>query len=259
MRTSPFAELHPARRALALLAALGPVGYWARESARASSIASAEFLFLVLAVVALVGLQLSRLGAQVAGRAAALGFFGLGAVGFAATREGEAAFVAGAGLSLLAVGSGPLRSPAALEQFAPIGWRRTFLWASTLQLVGAYALATIGIEWLSGPSEGSRVTPALMIGLAGALALGVAGVLRMRAWGVLLSLASAIGAAVVAGLASFAATRAVLGLRFFDDMGFASIVFGAAAVLPLGMALPVVASWVRPVRTVATEGRLAAS
>jgi hypothetical protein len=250
------ASIHPARRVLTAVAGLGLSLYWARELWRSeggSTFPWTETALFAVAVIALLGLQSGRLGAQIAGRAAALGYLVMGAIGAIATRSPEAAFVAAcAGGSLLAVGRGPLRSPSALAQFSPIGYRRTFLVASVLQVVGAYALAFIGLAWLAGPMRAEDgafgLTPVLMLGFSAALLASVFGVLRMRAWGVLAALASAVGATTLAVLSAFETTRLALGLVFFDDMGLISWLWAAAAVLPLGMAVPVVLSRVWPVR-----------
>jgi hypothetical protein len=230
------------RRLGATLALGAAVGLWAtivrpRES-------EAIWLYAPLLLSAIF-LHVDRVLPQVLVRATLWMHLGLGAM--AAVVGGEATFAgiaAASGTALLVLGSAPLETPNVRQQFAPIGYRRMFLFASVTLLGTAYVLTLAGWDWMSTFSSHRRAGVASF--LEGTLLLAsVIGVLRMRGWGVLAALVASVAGGAAVLVAAIPSTRGVLGVAAYDHLAVRWL-FGIAAGSAFLMVSPIVLSRVFP-------------
>lgn len=219
---------------------------WDADGSRALAICCA-----IVVSVSLGGVHSRRLVWQVSARSSALAFAVIGSALWLTSRDLAWAWLSAAlpTVVLLAAGGRGLSTRAALAEFSPIGYRRSFLAAAIVQIAGGlvlglFAIAGLGFAWEDRSTRDLEI--ALVLGsVAAAGMLGAYAVLRMRAWGVLLSGATC---AVTLSFSLWAGLRPMAELASDPD----GAIFAATAVVfslfPLLVVLPVLASWIRPVR-----------
>jgi hypothetical protein len=233
------------RRICATLAIGAVVGLWVTRIRPDTG--DALWLYVPLALAA-VAVHIDRILPQVFVRAAL--WVELGLAAFAAVLVGDKTMGAVAGLSgvaLLVLGSAPLSTENVRRQFAPIGYRRMFIFACVTLMASSYMLAIAGWDWMF-----SFMFPHRRAGLAsfveGALLLAsVVGVLRMRGWGVLTAVVASVAGAAAFLVAAVPSARGLLGVSVYDHVAVRWL-FGIAAGSAFLMVSPIVVSWVFPAR-----------
>ena len=234
----------------ATLALVVTFGVWAQEF---GILKEALWLYVPLTLAA-IALHFDRILAQVFVRA--VGWMHLGLCALAAFMTGDkvpAGIALGSAAALLLLGSQPLYTEGVRRQFAPIGYRRMFIFAAVLLMGSSYVLVAAGFEWTMS-SWHQRRAGAFALSESLLLLASIIGVLRMRAWGVVAAGVGAIGAGAIALLAATPSTRGVLGDSSYDHEDVRWL-FRLAAGAALLMVSPIVASWFVPVRPSVAKGR----
>jgi hypothetical protein len=201
-RGSWLAELSPARRLVATLAALAAAVLLRRWDGRyvpASLWLPAGLLVLSAALV-----HHRHVGAQLLARAVWWCNAVLGTL-VAVSGDSKERLVGGglslaAGLALLASGRRTLEASdgAGRTAFAPVAFRGTLVLALVLAMADAQSLLFFGLLRLETGQHDYPVGPASLLGTGAVLALAIAGLYCLRVWGLVLGIMTSVAVIVLA-------------------------------------------------------------